>query len=274
MKNRWMLVDPLNLILILAVIVTVTAVGVTVTKYSHAQDRSQTNVDQTINQSKKDDDEATPVIDIDSPQPNSSVRIAKGRRYNKSRVVVTNINNSNVTEFMWNNPSGQILPDFPIVDSDLIVEGQVTDSAAYLSDDRGTVYSEFTVRISNIIKADPNLNIKLQDSITTERYGGRVKYPGGKTIRYGFGGIGSPAKGKTYLLFLAKTQSENYLIVTGYEFRGGKVFSLDGTHLLRNGQGNWNSDKHNNQDIQSFMEEFERAKINPPASYKNRSVGP
>lgn len=98
---------------------------------------------------------------------------------------------------MWNNPYGQILPDFPIDDSDLIVEGQVTDSAAYFSDDRGTVYSEFTIRITDIVKADPNLNITPQDSIITERYGGRVKYPGGRTIRYGFGGHGSPAKGKT-----------------------------------------------------------------------------
>src|SRR5260370_41165602 len=97
---------------------------------------------------------------------------------------------------------GQSISDYPTDISDLVVEGKVTGAAPFLSNDKGDVYSEFTVHITDVLKVAPDLAVKRGDSIVTQRSGGRVKYPDGRIVRYGFVGQGSPIKGNKYLFFL------------------------------------------------------------------------
>jgi lipopolysaccharide export LptBFGC system permease protein LptF len=219
---------------------------------------------------KELDDAATPIVDYDNPnaEPASSARFAKNARYDGRRfgAIPSSFQSAESITF-WEFPS-----DLPIAESDLIVEGKVTDSAAYLSNDKGIVYSEFTFRVSDIVKADANITVNKNDSIVTERIGGRVKYPDGRMTRVTALGQGSPMKGKKYLLFLTKVERENYRILTGYELQGNKVFALDGSQLTRRPQAEWVFGKHNGKDYRKFKDELEKAKDDPANSNQNRRV--
>lgn len=219
---------------------------------------------------KELDDAATPIVDYDSPNAESvsSDRIAKNARYDGRRISAIP-DSFRSAESVWFSHSLSSL-DLPADESELIVEGKVTDSAAYLSNDKGVVYSEFTVRVKDVIKTTAGINVNKNDSIVTERIGGRVRYSDGRITRYTTLGQGSPMKGKKYLLFLTKEESGNYKILTGYELQGNKVFALDGPQLTRRPQTIWASDKHNGQDYQKFKEEVEKAKNNPQDLNQNR----
>jgi hypothetical protein len=221
---------------------------------------------------KELDDAATPVVDLISSYTAdvSTDRWFKNNRYDNEGMVKSEIDPgiSNVIRHPLENIS-----DLPADKSDLIVEGTVTDSAAFLSNDKGAVYSEITVRVSDVLKDTSDLIVKNGDSIVTERFGGRVKYPNGQIVRYGFVGQGSPAKGKNYLFFLSRAEHGNYHILTAYELQGGKVQALDGSRVNL-GIGNWVFDKHNDEDYQAFRRATEQAVKNPPSRNQKRRFNP
>ena len=210
---------------------------------------------------KELDDAATPIVDFDNPSviepTEKSSRKLKNERYNKETFVLSDP--QRVGEVI-REPEWQAgLSDLPADKSDIVVEGQVTDARAFLSDDKTGVYSEFTIRVSRILKVAPGLSVNLDDTIVMERFGGRVRYPSGKVIRYRIEGQGSPMQGKKYLFFLAKADQGNYKLLTAYEIQGQKVFALDGSRINFRGKGNWKFDKHNGEDLDSFIGEIERA---------------
>jgi hypothetical protein len=179
---------------------------------------------------KERDDAATPVVDFSSyPTGVGSDRLLKNSRHDNEGMVKSEIEPD--VAYVITQPLENI-SDIPADKSDLIVEGTVTDSAAFLSNDKGAVYSEITVRVSDVLNRTPDLNVRNGDSIVTERFGGRVKYPNGQIVRYGFSGQGSPAKGKNYLFFLSRAEQGNYNILTAYELLGSKVQALDGASEL------------------------------------------
>ena len=141
--------------------------------------------------------------------------------------------------------------------SDLVVEGRVLSAEAFLSDDKGAVYSEFTVRVSRVLKSAPGLTTAAGDAVIAERLGGRVRYPSGKIVRYRVAGEGAPTKGGEYLFFLKRSAEGNYAIVTAYGLRGNTVFALDGARTMLRGETIF--DKHNGKDRGAFVEEVNRA---------------
>jgi hypothetical protein len=221
---------------------------------------------------REHDDAATPVVDLLSSYTAavSTDRLLKNSRYDNQGIVKTEIDPSiaNVVREPLEDIS-----DIPADKSDLIVEGRVTDSAAFLSNDKGAVYSEITVRVSDVLKDASDLNVRTGDSIVTERFGGRVKYPNGQIVRYGVVGRGSPAKGKNYLFFLSRAEQGNYNILTAYELQGNKVQALDGARVNL-GLGNWVFDKHNDEDYQAFRKAMEQAVKNPPSGNQKRRFNP
>jgi hypothetical protein len=217
------------------------------------------------------DDEATPVVDLLSSHTAaiSSERLLKNSRYDNQGIVKSEIDPSvaNVVREPLEDIS-----DIPADKSDLIVEGSVTDSAAFLSNDKGGVYSEITVHVSDVLK-DTALNVRAGDSIVTERFGGRVKYPNGQIVRYGIVGQGSPAKGRSYVFFLSRAEQGNYNILTAYELQGNKVQALDGARVSL-GRGDWVFDKHNGEDYQAFRKAMDQAVKNPPSGKQKRRFNP
>jgi hypothetical protein len=214
---------------------------------------------------KELDDAARPIVDFDNPggvEPSEkSSRKLKNGRYDKYGVVQSQPNPS--TGEVIGEPEWQAsLSDLPADKSDVVVEGQVTDAKAFLSDDKTGIYSEFTINVSRVLKAGSDLSVNLGDMIVAERFGGKVRYPSGQVILYRIGGQGAPMKGKRYLFFLAKADQGNYKLLTAYEIQGQKVFALDGSRINFRGKGNWRFDKHNGEDLDGFMGEVERAANN------------
>ncbi|MBC7929364.1 MAG: hypothetical protein H7Z38_02255 [Rubrivivax sp.] len=124
-------------------------------------------------------------------------------------------------------------PALPAAQSDAVVIGEVTDAQAYLSEDKVSVLSEFEVRVSDILKNNASAPFSVGDVIDTVRGGGAVRFPSGKVIRRGMEGKPHPRIGRQYVLFLKFTdaQSRDYIIITAYELRNGRVFPLDGLNL-------------------------------------------
>lgn len=245
------------------------------TQSQQGQTRRQTATGNEVNSqstAKELDDAATPVVDLLSSYTAavSSDRLLKNSRYDNQGIVKSEIDPSvaNVVREPLEDIS-----DIPADKSDLIVEGRVTDSAAFLSNDKGAVYSELTVHVSDVLKDTSGLNVRNGDSIVTERFGGRVKYPNGQIVRYGVVGQGSPAKGRKYVFFLCRAEQGNYNILTAYELQGNKVQALDGARVNL-GRGDWVFDKHNDEDYQAFRKKMEEAVKNPPSGKQKRRFNP
>lgn len=207
---------------------------------------------------KELDDAATPIVDLTS----STNDVADTKRKEKNK----NFNNRHLIDAEFDSDGGEVsvdsetfIPDLPVEMSDLVVEGKVTDSNAFLSEDKTGVYSEFTILVSDVIVSKPPVLVRKHDVITTERFGGRVRFPSGQIVRYRISGVGSPIKNGEYLFFLRKQDDDNYLIITAYEMRGNKIFALDGSRVNFKGKGNSVFDKHNGEDLQDFRQKLGKA---------------
>jgi hypothetical protein len=112
--------------------------------------------------------------------------------------------------------------------SNAVIVGQVTSAQAYLNSDKSNVYSEFTIRVDEVLKNDSYVPLTTGNSIITARNGGRIRYPSGRVTLYFIAGEGMPRIGHRYVLFLSRDEQEqDYDILTGYELRAGCVALLD-----------------------------------------------
>lgn len=204
---------------------------------------------------KELDDAATPIVDLNSTDVADAKRQRKNQRHNHGGLAVAEAPGGNEEV---NVVSESSIPDFPFGLSDLVVEGTVADSKAFLSEDKTGVYSEYTITVSDILKSPASNPVSKHDSIIAERFGGRVRYPSGQVIRYKVTGNGSPVKNAHYVFFLKRVDEDSYLLLTAYELRGNKAFALDGSRVsLR--KGNWVFDKHNGQDVTEFRKDLGNA---------------
>ena len=203
------------------------------------------------------DEAATPIVDLDaSLEPSrDSARALKSKRYDHQNRILRSLPAA-AGNVMLQPPSADIA-DMPASDSDLIVEGVVMESAAFLSNDRQSVYSEFTLRVTDVLMSRHGAAVRSGDTLTTERWGGRVRYPDGRIIRYGLPGYGSPIIGVKYLLFLANADAGNYRVLTGYDVHGKAVRPLDGARISYRGM--WSCDRHSDQDYQELRTEVTHA---------------
>lgn len=211
---------------------------------------------------KELDDAATPIVDLNGSNTQSNQnnnRTAKNARFN-NRNFVTNETSPEVADVIRSigDSSLNAPTDLPIEKSDLIVAGTVTNSQAFLSNDKTGVYSEFTIEVSKVFDSSTDFTVQNRDSLVAERAGGRVRYPSGQIVRYGIEEKGSPAKNKKYIFFLKNTGQDSYEILTAYELQGNKIRALDGSKVkLRGGMPTSIYSKHNNKDVVQFTQEIE-----------------
>lgn len=192
-----------------------------------------TKVDSFVNHGQKRgqvDEEQWPLTDYEKPLPadpeKRAKRLATGKRFDNPKLKVDR--NANFGQAILNDHWQLTTPALPANQSNIILIGEILSSQAYLSNNKSGIYSEFEIRIERVLK-DENQTLIANTTIDVEREGGRVKLPSGQVTRYSINGQYMPRVGKRYLLFLTCSDpAQVSQIITGYELREGKVFSLDG----------------------------------------------
>ena len=119
-------------------------------------------------------------------------------------------------------------PAMPTLESDFIIIGEIISGTAFLSTDKSGIYTEYAVRIEEVIKGGGSNKAELKDSVMVDRAGGCVKYPNGQKMFYIMSGPSLPRVGNRYVLFLNNTdKSPNYNILVGYRLLNGRVVPID-----------------------------------------------
>ncbi|HSE32486.1 MAG TPA: hypothetical protein VLA93_13020 [Pyrinomonadaceae bacterium] len=177
-----------------------------------------------------------PIADLNAPESSDEStrlkRIKKSKKYNtKSRSEISDLSN----EIFVVNEALSNLPALPVQQSSVVLLGRIASAAAYLSEDKSSVYSEFEVEIETVFKNTSKQALKSDKSVLVERFGGRVRLPSGKLFIAAVDNQDMPRVGSRYVLFLtndflgAKHSDEDFHILMGYELKEGKVVPLDRT---------------------------------------------
>ncbi len=227
-----------------------------------------------------------PVADFNAPEPANAelraLRLARNKRYNSTTLSKTDIPRFVFQELtnpiqLGGPPShAPVEPAFPVSKSDTVVIGEVKDAAAYLSQDKTGVYSEFSVRVESILKNTSLLQLASNSTITTERGGGRVRLPSGREILRGAHGKPMPQVGRRYVFFLvSNAETQSFTIVTAYELRNGRVYPLDGSSRFKKEmviREYAEYDRYEGTDEDSFLSKVKAAINKTPQSNKSMDV--
>jgi hypothetical protein len=184
------------------------------------------------------EEDTTPIVDFDAPAPRDlkekALRRARSKQYDYAG------DPADAKKFSLTEKSEPVVLDLPVSDgpkespipvqqADAVVIGRITGAQAYLSNDKTNVYSEFTTSLEDVLLNDQSVSLFTGAIITTQRRGGRVSFPSGKTLVRGALGRMMPRVGRRYLLFLRKNEEgQTFSIITGYELLSDKVIPLDG----------------------------------------------
>ena len=94
------------------------------------------------------------------------------------------------------------MPEMPVDESDAVVVAEVVDRQVYLSDDRHSTYTEYTVKVAETVKPT---SVRPGDMLAIIRRGGKVRLPEGRVVEWFVQGQGEPpVVGDRYLFFLDK----------------------------------------------------------------------
>ncbi|HKS26162.1 MAG TPA: hypothetical protein VJS44_00010 [Pyrinomonadaceae bacterium] len=180
----------------------------------------------------QDNKDEMPIADYSAPEPpdagEATKRTAKNKRYDKLSSYPIKEERGKFTRVLSSHWATG-LPAIPVEQSDIVVIGEVTAARAYLSNDKTGVYSEFILRVGEVLKNDDGASFYAGSIITAQRGGGAVRFPSGQIQKYKTGGQSMPRIGRQYMLFLKRIdESRDFSIITGYEFRDERIVPLDG----------------------------------------------
>ena len=175
------------------------------------------------------DEEKVPKASYVSALPSDpnerAVRSARNSRYDKRFSVPFDETSADTKKRSIISDWYLYVPALPIVESDAVVVGEVTASSGHLSNDKTGAYSEFVIRIDEVLKEDSGLS---NEFVIAVREGADVELPSGRIVRYEIVHQGLPQVGRRYVLFLKyNEQGNDYDILTGYELRKERVLPLD-----------------------------------------------
>ncbi len=200
-----------------------------------------------------------PIADYNAPEPTDKEkrekRRAKGEKYKDNQPI--DPKGGGMTSTTYDHWFYGLTP-LPTAPSEAVIVGEVTGANAYLTPDKSAVYSEYTIRVDEVLKTNdstivPNCNVDAQ------RLGGRVRLPSGQIQKYEVAGVGVPRVGRKYALFLVRYQ-QDLVILTGYELHQNKVKPLDGIQMFQ---------VYKNMDVQTFMDTLRQAIITPQTPPRN-----
>ena len=209
------------------VMVVLTTIAVTLgTLDSHSQKKNQPTP------TRQDDLSKYAIVDYDAIESTMESEKAreerriKSERYNGQHWV---LRTPHPADGMVGRYDEVPIPDaIPAKASDLIIIGQITTANAFLSTDKRSVYTEFTVCIEDLLRGNGSNDTIKGSCLTVDREGGYVRYSNGQKVLYRISGKDLPRVGSTYLLFLTNDKkSVNYTVFTGYELTQNSFAPLD-----------------------------------------------
>lgn len=233
---------------------TYLALGILITSFLiiNAQKQNKHDEEPDVNQ--------FPILDYKkSGHSGDGIKRAKSKKYdNRYAVRISESSDGIFTISDWEVG----LSALPVSRSSAVILGEVTNAQAHLSDDETNIYSEFTVRLVEILKHDRQRRLNIGDDVIVERSGGRVRLPSGKVIVSRTNHQDLPHVGKSYLLFLTHafaggSADEDFHILTGYELRNGQVFPLD---KLNRGHA---ITQYSGADLATFRADLSKGLANP-----------
>jgi hypothetical protein len=157
-----------------------------------------------------------------------TVRQSKNRRYNSTR------SDQLLTEQPLGVTYGRIDESsrpsaMPISQSDAVILCTVVGAQPYLTDDKKSIYTEFTVRVEEAFKNELPSSTNTSNLMVLDQEGGALRLKDGRILRYLVGGISRlPNLNGRYVFFVSLLHNgQDVSILTGYELRNGSVISLE-----------------------------------------------
>jgi hypothetical protein len=122
--------------------------------------------------------------------------------------------------------------------STAIVTATVMSGECFVTSDHSFVYTDYQLKIDEVLKADLGADLRPGALVTGARPGGAVHFPSGHTTKYVYRGYGFPMIGSRYVLFLRRDIPDlpEYEIIfgSGYEIKTDRVYSLDDMNVQYN----------------------------------------
>ena len=122
-------------------------------------------------------------------------------------------------------------PGIPASVSTAIVIGTVVNGSSFINKDHTFVYTDYDVRVAQILKQDSSANLTPGSQIIATRPGGAIHFPSGHITNFLDQGQGLPKIGSQYILFLWRSIPDlpeyEIIIDSGFEVRNNRVYPLD-----------------------------------------------
>jgi hypothetical protein len=122
-------------------------------------------------------------------------------------------------------------PGIPVSGATATILGTVTGGSSFITTDKTYVYTDYTIRVDQILAQDKTASLSVGSEIVVAREGGAIHYPSGHITNVLIQGHGFPEIGAQYVLFLLKpiSNSPEYEMAldSGYQIKNGRVYPLD-----------------------------------------------
>lgn len=123
---------------------------------------------------------------------------------------------------------GARLSSTPVDGSDLIARCVVVDARAFLAGDKGTVYSSYTLRVNEALKAGV-AHVRADATLEGIRYGGIVQYSNDVSVAFVVNDCEPLAIGTEYVLFMKYLAQDTYPVIQmAYAITPHGISAVDG----------------------------------------------
>lgn len=128
------------------------------------------------------------------------------------------------------NPPSSDPPGIPASVTAVVI-GTVVSGKSFMSKNHSAVYSDYQIRIDEILKPDSAASLAVGSEVVGSRAGGAIHFPSGHKTNFLILGHGLPEIGSQYILFLWKAVPNQPVWEiasdSGYQLKNGRVFALD-----------------------------------------------